>query len=194
VYFVVGGAVVGGTLQLGAAANAASTANAASGHIAASSGASLLVSGDTTYQGDIFHMQTTCPEPSRSTRLESDLFASPVLIPARISKLVSWTVDVTARQRPGEYWISLNCFQLLTGRVAATAEIRVHVIGAPRRPIYDRDVHAQRVVSHRRGRSAQLRPEVTVGGGRLGARREGSDRGTLDRHPLDERKSGDDRG
>jgi hypothetical protein len=161
VYFVVGAAVLGSTLQLGAAANAAS------GRTAASSGATLLVSGNTTYQGDTFHMQTTCPEPSRSTRLESDLFTSPVLIPARISKLVSWTVDITTRQRPGEYWISLNCFRLLTGRVTATAEIRLRVIGAPR------------------GQSGELRPELAVGAGRLATRREGGDRGTLHRHLLD---------
>lgn len=110
------------------AALGGSPAYAASRH-PATERAVLRLSTLTTYQGGTFRMQTTCPEPSRSTRLASNLFASPVLLPARISQQVSWTVDVGTKQRPGQYWISLNCFQLLTGRVAAAAEIRIRVTG-----------------------------------------------------------------
>jgi hypothetical protein len=117
------------TCTVVAGAALASTPADAASHHAATDRAVMRLSTLTTDEGGTFRMQTTCPEPSRSTRLESNLFASPVLLPARISQLVSWTVDVGTKQRPGEYWISLNCFQLLTGRVVATAEIRVRVTG-----------------------------------------------------------------
>jgi hypothetical protein len=103
----------------------------------------------TTYEGGTFRMQTTCPEPSHSTRLESNLFASPVLLPARISQQASWTVTVGTKQRPGEYWIALNCFQLLTGRVVAAAEIRVRVTGT----LLSRDVRS----AHRSIRRGSVR-------------------------------------
>jgi hypothetical protein len=126
-----GGAALGSTL-----------AQAASRH-AATNRAVLRLSTLTTYQGGTFSMQTTCPEPSHSTRLESNLFASPVLLPARISQQVAWTVDVGTKQRPGQYWISLNCFQLLTGRVTAAAEIRVRVMGTLLRAVTRGNVHGQ---------------------------------------------------
>jgi hypothetical protein len=158
-------------------------AHAASGHTGVRDGATLQVSQATTYQGATFRMQTTCPEPWRSTRLESDLFGSPALLPARMSRLAQWTVSIAPKQRPGQYWISLNCFQQLTGRVAAAAEMRVRVLGA-----------LLRAVSRHDRQSAKLRPEIAVGVRRLRPGRERGDRSTLDRHPLDEGKGGYDRG
>jgi hypothetical protein len=122
-YFPVGGAA----LALSA------TANAASGHTRANTGAALHVSTLTIYRGGTFNLQTTCPEPSRSTRLVSALFASPALLPAQMSKQATWTVNVGARQHPGRYWISLSCFELRTGRVTGTAGIRVNVLGSLQR-------------------------------------------------------------
>jgi hypothetical protein len=111
----------------------AATANAAPGHTRANTGAVLRVSTLTIYRGGTFNLQTTCPEPSRSTRLVSALFASPALLPAQMSKQATWTVNVGARQRPGRYWISLSCFELRTGRITGTAGIRVDVLGSLQR-------------------------------------------------------------
>jgi hypothetical protein len=123
------GAALGSTLLF------TTPASASSGQVAAGGGGTLWASEASVNQGGTFRLQTTCPEPSHSTRLESSLFASPVLLPARVSKLVSWTVAIAPKQRPGDYWISLNCFQLLTGRVSAADEIRVHVMGALQRVV-----------------------------------------------------------
>jgi hypothetical protein len=128
IYITTTGAALGSTLLF------ATPALASSGH-AASPGGTLWASEASANQGATFRLQTTCPEPWYSTRLESNLFASPVLLPARVSKLVSWTVAVAPKQRPGDYWISLNCFQLLTGRVGAADEVRVHVMGAVQRVV-----------------------------------------------------------
>lgn len=100
------------------------------GHADANGGALLRVSTVTVDRGGTFRLQSSCPEPSRSARLSSGLFASPALLPARLSKQVTWTVTVSPHQHPGSYSISLNCFQLLTGRVTAAAEIRVEVLGS----------------------------------------------------------------
>jgi hypothetical protein len=108
-------------------------ANAAPGLTRANTGAELRVSTLTIYRGGTFNLHTTCPEPSRSTRLVSALFASPALLPAQMSKQATWTVNVGARQHPGRYWISLSCFELRTGRVTGTAGIRVNVLGSLQR-------------------------------------------------------------
>jgi hypothetical protein len=168
-YFALSGALVASVLLFSA------PAYAASGRSGARGGATLWASQATTYQGAIFRVQTTCPEPSRSTRLESSLFRSPALLPARMSRLAMWTVSIAPKQRPGQYWISLNCFQLLTGRVCAAAEMRVRVIS-------------------QRPQSAKLRPKRNVGTGRLRPGGERGDGRTLDRHPLDQGKGGYDRG
>jgi hypothetical protein len=116
--------VLGSTLALSA------TANAAPGHSTANNRAVLRVSSLTAYRGGTLSLRTTCPEPSRSTRLESGLFASPALLPAQMSRQATWTVNVAPRQRLGSYRISLNCFELGTGRVTGTAEIRINVLGS----------------------------------------------------------------
>jgi hypothetical protein len=119
--------VLGSTLALSA------TANAAPGHSTANNRAVLRVSSLTAYRGGTLSLRTTCPEPSRSTRLESGLFASPALLPAQMSRQATWTVNVAPRQRLGSYRISLNCFELGTGRVTGTAEIRINVLGSLQR-------------------------------------------------------------
>jgi hypothetical protein len=119
-------------------------AHAASVRATANDGAVLRVSAVTTYQGGTFRLQTTCPEPSHSTRLQSHLFTSPALLPANISKLATWTVDVARRQRPGSYWISLNCFELGTGRVSGAASIRINVLGTLQRAVTRGQRHGER--------------------------------------------------
>jgi hypothetical protein len=168
--------IVAGALLAGIAMG--STSAFAESRHAANDRAVLRASVVTAYQGGTFSMLTTCPEPSYSTRLTSDLFRSPALMPARVSAQVSWTVAVATKQRPGEYWISLNCFHLLTGRVGAKAEIRVRVMGAL--------LKAPRPQPRSRH---QLRPQFAVRPGRLGTGREGGNRGALHRHPLDKGKS-----
>jgi hypothetical protein len=168
---IVAGVLLGGIL-LGSTSAFAESRHATNGR------AGLRASAVTAYQGGTFSMLTTCPEPSYSTRLTSNLFRSPALMPARVSAQVSWTVDVAAKQRPGQYWISLNCFHLLTGRVGATAEIRVRVMGTLLR------------APHPKTRSRrQLRPQFAVRASRLGTGRERGNRGALHGHPLDKGKS-----
>ncbi|HEY1627901.1 MAG TPA: hypothetical protein VGG16_29340 [Streptosporangiaceae bacterium] len=125
--------MVAGTLLISTSASAASGHAADSGHAAASERAVLRASTVMAYRGGTFSLQTTCPEPSRSTRLESALFSSPALLPAQLSGQATWTVSVAPRQRPGNYSITLNCFELGTGRVTAADSIRVDVLGSLQR-------------------------------------------------------------
>jgi hypothetical protein len=201
-YFPAAGALFAGTLLAGTLPES-TPAFAVSRH-AAASGAVVRLSTVTTYQGGTFRIQTMCPEPSRSTRLESDLFASPALLPARMSRQVWWTVDVSPKQAPGEYWISLSCFQLLTGRVTAAAQMRVHVLGPLLRAVSRQHARPAGHDARRAGpterevqrgtRSAELRPKLAVRASSLRPGREGSDGRALYRHPLDEGKGGYDRG